>query len=218
MADEHTSSVEHGTDDELVVVEIKFGSLFIHKFRIKCLLQFKISSSPLDTLPTRVSSLLNRYMALFNVLPSSNRVTRSLRQTTQETPLPSDTLHRGNVTPCTLKPLLDRQHIPNASPTAIRPPRLAQLTLHAGFNQPVLRNGHRLPINRHPLRLLDLSTQPKKSRFRSSADSSCTNPTPSFPPISLSVFRGFNVLPRGLLSRTWKQMSALRVHGPLVLG
>ena len=32
-----------------------------------------------------------------------------------------------------------------------------------------------------------------------------------------SGFRGFNVLPRGLLSRTWKQTSTPRVHAPLVL-
>ena len=35
--------------------------------------------------------------------------------------------------------------------------------------------------------------------------------------LTLSGFRGFNVLPRGLLSRTWKQTSTLRVHAPLVL-
>ena len=35
--------------------------------------------------------------------------------------------------------------------------------------------------------------------------------------LSLSVFRGFNVLPRGLLNRTWKQTSTPRVHAPLVL-
>ena len=33
--------------------------------------------------------LLSRYMAPSNTLPPSNRVTRSLRQTTQETPLPA---------------------------------------------------------------------------------------------------------------------------------
>jgi len=119
-----------------------------------------------------------------------------------------------SVTPCTLK-LLDRRHRPDASPTAVRPPRFAQLPLHAGFNQPSFVNRHRPPIDRPPL---DLSTQPNKSRLRSSADSSRTNPTWSSPPLRLSVFRGFNILLRGVLSRTWKPKSTLRVHGPLVLG
>ena len=44
------------------------------------------------------------------------------------------------------------------------------------------------------------------------------NPTRPSPLLSLSAFRGFNVLPRGLLSRTQKQTLGLRIHGPLVLG
>jgi hypothetical protein len=60
-----------------------------------------------------------------------------------------------------------------------------------GFNQPVLHNGHRLPIESRPP--LDLSTQLKESRLRSTADSSYTNPTRPSPPLSISAFRGFNV-------------------------
>ena len=47
--------------------------------------------------------LLNRCMAPSDILPQSNRVTTSLRQTTQETPLSADTLPRlGKVSPYVL--------------------------------------------------------------------------------------------------------------------
>ncbi|KIK00859.1 hypothetical protein K443DRAFT_99625, partial [Laccaria amethystina LaAM-08-1] len=106
-----------------------------------------------------------------------------------ETPLPADTFPRlGKLSPHTLSNH-NRRHLPNAQPTAIRPPRLAQL------------------------RALQIKTaftiQCRLIEHKS-------NMVPS--PLSLSVFRGFNVLPRGLLSRTWKQTSTLRVHGPLVRG
>ena len=44
------------------------------------------------------------------------------------------------------------------------------------------------------------------------------NPTRPSPLLSLSVFRGFNFLPRELLGRTQDQMLGFRIHGPLVLG
>ncbi|KIK05346.1 hypothetical protein K443DRAFT_3993 [Laccaria amethystina LaAM-08-1] len=48
-----------------------------------------------------------------NILPPSNQVTRSLRQTTQETPLPADTLPRlGKVSPHALSKLSSIDDIP----------------------------------------------------------------------------------------------------------
>ena len=56
--------------------------------------------------------LLSRYMALSNVLPPSNQVTRSLRQTTQETLLPAETLRRpGKVSPHVISNLSSIDHI-----------------------------------------------------------------------------------------------------------
>ena len=164
--------------------------LYIRKFPVPLfLLQFNISSSPLETLPTRVSSGSFSSIATWLSPTSFPHPTESpgpfgrLRKKlhSQQTHPPQT---RESVTPCTLKPLLDRPHLPDASPSAVRPPRFPQLPLHTGFNQPVLHNGHQLPVDCPPL---DLSTQPKKSSLRSSADSSRTNPTWSSPPLSLSV-------------------------------
>ena len=58
------------------------------------------------------------------------------------TPSPAGTFPGlGKVSPCTLKPLLDRLHFPDASPSAIRPPRIDQLPLHTGFSQPSFVTG-----------------------------------------------------------------------------
>ena len=153
-------------------------------------------------------------MARSNILPPSNQVTRSLRQTMQETPLSADTFPRlGKVSPHS-----------QPSPRYTRSPRCitfsrstSQIQSTApshGVQPTILCTGHRLPIDCPPLRPLDLSI----SHLRSRVDSSRTDPTRSSPSLRLSVFRGFNVLPRKLLTRTRKQTLGLRIHGPLVLG
>jgi len=79
------------------------GKLFISKFcvHISASIQLIIFPSR-HTANTRLFRLtsLNCYMAPSNVLPPSSQVTRSLWQTTQETPLPANTLPRlGKVSP-----------------------------------------------------------------------------------------------------------------------
>ncbi|KIJ99433.1 hypothetical protein K443DRAFT_172624 [Laccaria amethystina LaAM-08-1] len=77
-----------------------------------------------------------------NVLPPSNRVTKSFRQTRQETPLSEDTLPRlGKVSPHTLSNLCLIDDI-----AQMQHPQLFDLpgSLNCTFNQPVLRNGHQL--------------------------------------------------------------------------
>ena len=176
--------------------------------RVPFLLQFNISSSLLDTLPTRISSGSSSSIATWLSPTSFPHPTESPGPFGR----PRKNLH-SQQTPSTdqekCHPMQSQsppRHLPDALPTAVRPPRFAQLPHHMGFNQPVLGDRHQLSIDRLPP---DLFTKPKKWRLQRLIVHELTRSSPSF--------RGFNVLLRGLLSPTRKETSTLRVHGPLVL-
>ena len=185
--------------------------LFIHKFRsstIPTSIQHIIFPSR-DTANTRIFRLilLKRYMALSNALPPSSRVTRSLRQTTQETPLPADTLHRPG-------------KVSNHSPTSPRCITHSRSTSQVGLIAPSTNRPFVTGID-SPLIVLRCDHLISPHNPKSRVDIRCRlvahKSNMVLSTLRLSSFRGFNVLARGLLSRTWKQTSTPRVHGPLVL-
>ena len=111
--------------------EIKFGwcYLFVNFECVQFLLQFNISSSPQATrqhtsLSAHSPQLLHGSLRrpspiqLGHQVPSADHA----RNSTSSRHPPQT---RESVTPWTLKPLLDRPHLRNASPTAVRPHRLA---------------------------------------------------------------------------------------------
>ena len=93
------------------------------------------------------------------------------------------------------------RHLPDAWPTAVRPPRLP---LHTGFNQLPFIMG----IN-SPLIVLRCDRLISPHNPKSRVDIRCRlvahKSNMVLSTLRHSGFRGFNVLLRGLLSRTWKQ-------------
>ena len=130
--------------------------LFIHKFRVPFILQFNISCSPLDTLLRVVSSGSFSSIATWLSPTPFPHPARSPgpfgrpRKKLHSQQTPSTDRGKCHSTQSHTSP----RHLPDASPTVVRPHRLAEVPLHGVLT--LFCNGHR-PSSVTPARSIHTS-------------------------------------------------------------